>query len=743
MAWDFYAIKDQTKKTVLNIAYAYLDKDKAFRLWGASHGGVYVEKTASTPANQLLSHVAERDIITPSGRELTLMNPAYMMRQMMETFAQQSGTSGHLTSINPINPINQPDEWERSVMLSFEKDLVESVAEFRLLRGREHLRVMIPFVTKQGCLKCHAIQGYKVGDIRGGTSVSIPMAPYYALETTSKTTSITTHVGIFLCGLLGILLGFWKIRLYMRSQRRMTESAREQHEFINTIINSLSHPFYVVDVNTYEIILANSAAKEHGDGSLSFCYVLGHNRDTPCCGKEHPCPMQQVIKNKKLVTVEHFHFDKEGNPLNVEVQCFPVLDSNGEVSQVIEYCYDITERKKAEKEKLLLMEQLQQSQKMEAIGTLAGGVAHDFNNILTAINGNSELAKLNLNSNIEDAEKNLDKVLLGSARARDLVKQILTFSRITVQEKQPSQLSLIVSDALKLLRASIPTTIEINQDIKSQSLVLADSTQIHQVVMNLCTNAYHAMRDKGGTLGISLKDVDVSQEMISNESKVVPGTYIQLEVSDNGCGMDAKTKCKIFEPYFTTKESEEGTGLGLAVVFGIIESHNGYINVYSKIGQGTTFQVYLPIVKNETKDPLLTNKDKVDMLTGGSETIMLIDDEDVITDVEESVLSKYGYEVSTFNNGELALKAFRENKRKYDLIITDMTMPHITGLDLSKIILEIEPDMPIIICTGHSELLNREKALSVGISEYCEKPLSIKTLLSTVRSVLDKKRLQS
>jgi CheY-like chemotaxis protein len=314
---------------------------------------------------------------------------------------------------------------------------------------------------------------------------------------------------------------------------------------------------------------------------------------------------------------------------------------------------------------------------------------------------------------------------------------------MTEHEKQPSQLSFIVKEALKLLRASIPSTIEIKQNIESQSVVLADPTQIHQIVMNLCTNAYHAMRDKGGTLGIGLKDVDVSQEMIITESEVMPGTYVQLEVSDSGCGMDDKTKRKIFEPYFTTKDLGEGTGLGLAVVFGIVESHKGYINIYSEMGQGTTIHVYLPVIDNETNIPLLNKEEQNVMLTGGNEKIMFVDDELDITDFGKSLLIKYGYDVNTFNNGGSALKEFRENQEKYDLIITDMTMPHMTGLELAEKIIEINSDMPIIICTGHSELVNREKAMSVGISEYCEKPLSIKVLLLAVRSVLDKKGLKS
>lgn len=519
-----------------------------------------------------------------------------------------------------------------------------------------------------------------------------------------------------------------EIAIRKKAEETLTVSERNYQE----IFNATNEAIFIHDSGSGAILDVNRTMLEMYGYSNEEALKLNvddvSSMEAPYTGEEAHAFMEMAINDGPQVFEWHAR-RKSGELFWVEV----ALKSTevGGIGRVLAVVRDISYRKQIETD-------LHQAQKMEAIGTLAGGIAHDFNNILTAINGYSELAKLNLTSNIEQADKNLDKVLQGASRARDLVKQILTFSRKTEHEKQPSQLSFIVEDALKLLRASIPTTIEIKRDIASRSVVLADSTQIHQVIMNLCTNAYYAMRDQDGVLGIGLKDVDISPEMVLNEPEVVPGTYIRLEVSDNGCGMDDETKRKIFEPYFTTKGSGEGTGLGLAVVFGIVESHNGYINVYSEKSQGTTFHVYLPVLENETDILPLNKEEQSVVLTGGNERIIFVDDEDDITDFGKSVLSKYGYDVSIFSDGEHAFQEFSKNQDKYDLIITDMTMPHMTGLELAKKIIEIDADMPIVLCTGHSELVNREKALSAGISEYCEKPLSIKALLLTVRGVLDK-----
>ena len=389
---------------------------------------------------------------------------------------------------------------------------------------------------------------------------------------------------------------------------------------------------------------------------------------------------------------------------------------------------DISERKR-------LKGELFQAQKMEALGTLAGGIAHDFNNILGAIIGYTEL----IGSKVKDDPKvtrYIEGVHHAAVRAADLVKQILTFSRGSGKEKISLQISSIVNETLKMLRSSLPTTIEIKKNIESQGVVLADPTHIHQIIMNLCTNAYHAMRETGGILGVTLKNVEVSGEGLPGV-EISQGGYLLLEVSDTGNGIDEQTKSKIFEPYFTTKEPGEGTGLGLAVVHGIVKSYNGSITLYSEPGRGTTFHVYLPRVLKE-EAVVVAEQDK-EPLKGGNESIMLVDDEKDIVTITKGALEKFGYKVVPFSNAVQAFQEFQMHSDQFDIVITDMTMPYMTGTELVQNIIEIRPDIPIILCTGYSELINREKAHAMGVAEYLQKPVEMENLLRTIRKVLSAK----
>jgi signal transduction histidine kinase/ABC-type amino acid transport substrate-binding protein/CheY-like chemotaxis protein len=395
----------------------------------------------------------------------------------------------------------------------------------------------------------------------------------------------------------------------------------------------------------------------------------------------------------------------------------------------------LIQRQRESSEREMLKEQLRQTQKMEAVGTLAGGIAHDFNNILTAIIGFTELANEQLTED-SPIHSDLQEVLKAGGRAKDLVQQILTFSRQADSELKPILPHLIFKEALKLLRSSIPTTIELRHNIKDCGSIKADPTQLHQVIMNLCTNAYHAMRETGGVLGVSLSRVDLDGEDIkAHDFTLPPGPYVRLEVSDSGRGMDKATLAQIFNPYFTTKKRGEGTGLGLSVVHGIIKSLGGTITVYSEPQRGSTFQVYLPSLVAE--QPVQQQQREPETILGGNERILVVDDEGVIIGLEEKILQSLGYEVFAFTDCEEALLTFQQNSEKIDLIITDMTMPHMTGMEFAQRCFEIRAEMPIILCTGFSELIDEPRAKALGIREYIMKPIVKRDLAAVVRKVLD------
>jgi PAS domain S-box-containing protein len=408
-------------------------------------------------------------------------------------------------------------------------------------------------------------------------------------------------------------------------------------------------------------------------------------------------------------------------------------DTKGRALQVVGTLTDITERKMAEKERKTMQAQLQQAQKMEAIGTLAGGIAHDFNNILAAILGYAEMARENSQAGSLVAN-DIVQVVKASHRAKELVKQILAFSRQDETERIPLDPSLIIKEASKMLRSSLPATIDIRMDLDKESgLVLADPTQIHQILMNLCTNAYHAMEDTGGTLSISLKKESPIWDDLVNEPGLRSGNFVRLSVSDTGLGIAPEIREKIFEPYFTTKPIGKGTGMGLSIINGIVRSYGGVVSCYSQPGKGTCFHVYLPVIA-ETE---LSEIKQENPIQSGNEHILFIDDESIIADMGKSMLTKLGYQVTTRTSSLEALTTFQNQPEEFDLVITDQTMPEMTGSDLARHMLQIRPEIPIILCTGYSSQITEENAMSYGIKGYAIKPIARKDIAALIRKVLD------
>ena len=391
---------------------------------------------------------------------------------------------------------------------------------------------------------------------------------------------------------------------------------------------------------------------------------------------------------------------------------------------------EIQHRKRAEAERSELEVQLRQTQKMEAIGTLAGGIAHDFNNILGAILGYTELLQLKTTGN-NDIASHLQKILEAGHRAKDLVKQILTFSRHKEQELKPVQINLIAREALKLLRASLPTTIDIRQHIDSTAWILGDPTQIHQILMNLCTNANHAMQKDGGVLEVHLSNENVSVQKDMRYPELKPGAYLKLTVNDNGCGMSPEIMNQIFDPFFTTKDKSEGTGMGLSLVHGIVQSHGGRIYAESVKGSGSRFDIFFPAIEAVAISENLSEK-KIQKGTGH---ILFVDDEPFLVDLGKEILQTLGYEVTKSNSSTEALKIFKSHPHNFDIVITDMTMPKMAGDELAKNLISIRPDIPIIMCTGYSDAMTEKEALQLGIRAFIMKPLVIEELADVIRDV--------
>ncbi len=624
LGWNLVSARTQILDLVRVQARTAYDKDVLYRFWNSTHKFVYVPVSEETPPNPYLK-VPERDITTPDGLPLTMMNPAYMTRQANELGIKRIGIYGHLTSLNPLRPGNAPDPWEKKALERFETGTQE-ISSVEMLSGKQVLRLMRPLLVEQECIECHAQQGYQVGEIRGGISVSIDMAPSMALLAGTRLQLIIGYLLLWLTGMAGLVA---RARLLVKRDRE-----RQRQE-------------------------AN---------------------------------LQQLNAELEERVAERTLELEESNRLLEE---------------------DIRQRIAAEEEQEKLTEQLRQAQKMELIGTLAGGIAHDFNNLLTPILGYAELA-LHRPEVSEPLQKDLHKINSAAERAKGLVRQILAFSRPSDHARVPVGFQQIIAEVLDLVRPTFPKNIRIESELPSEQLLIsADPDQLHQVVMNLCTNAWQAMQGADGVLRVAL----APQSSAAGDklpTGAAAGEYLCLQVCDSGCGMDEATLERLFEPFFSTKKPGEGTGLGLAVVHGIIHSHGGFIEVDSTPGEGSCFKVYLPRIETAA-----AGREEKSAVRANGEQILLVDDEEEIVEVLSAGLTANGFRVAGFSDSREALKAFRSQPRKFRLLLTDRLMPELTGQQLADALRAIRPELPVLFMSGYD-------AECCGVAELaCDRELCL------------------
>ena len=487
------------------------------------------------------------------------------------------------------------------------------------------------------------------------------------------------------------------------------------------------------------MLLIDPASGDIVDANLAAVRFYGWSREELIAKKIDeiniltPEEIQEEMRAAAKENRNHFlfkHQRSDGTICDVEVYSGPI--EVGSRSLLHSMVYDITQRIKMMEEKEKLQKQLIQGQKMEAIGQLAGGIAHDFNNILSAVIGYTELTLDDVERG-SIIERNLQEVYTAGKRAKDLIRQILAFARQSEEETRPIQVDAIAEEVLKFIRSSIPATIEIRKNMESDSLIMGNATQVHQVLMNLCTNAAHAMEDEGGILEVSLKDVTINGSIGVQDLGLKPGNYIEIKVSDTGTGISPDILDSIFNPYFTTKGPGEGTGMGLSVVHGIIDNYGGNISVDSTLGKGTVFTIHLPVTLKQEKHRPYQSED----LPAGTERILFVDDELTIAEMGSQTLESLGYSVTARTSSLEALELVRSKPSEFDLIITDMTMPNMTGDKLAVELMKIRPDIPVILCTGYSKKISEKSAIDIGIKAFVYKPVVKADLAKTVRKVLN------
>lgn len=1033
--WNLKNYEESIQELAVTEARTSYNKDILYRRWGAGHGGVYVPVTETTPANPYLDHIKERDIETPSGRQLTLVNPAYMTRQVFELGLQEYGIQGHLTSFNPLRPENSPDEWEKQALMSFEEGNPE-VRSLVKVGEEEVLRLMRPMVVEQGCLKCHGYQNYKVGDVRGGLSVSVPMSKYNAAVESYTSGAVVAHLTMLMLGLGGIFLAFRSLQRMERKSLVSQEALQESENQLRTVFEaaetvafvttdfagekskilsfspgaekvfgfaagdiigsplSLLHPPERKDeFSVYQQEICKTGARIScestlfGASGIPFFALLSVHPLKNASGELVGTIVVVVdISQRKKIEEElrqsnetamallnansesSFLLDLDGafgtmnevtaarigkTPEELVGKCaydflplevsesrrkkiqevaeskmpqmfsdvragmifhhtvYPLFDSEGEVNRFAVFAQDVTAQKTAEEtlkkdlelnravaeisrellseayqiktvasatlravlsitdsehgfvssidkgtldnvahtltdmfgaschvedqknsfpisengtypglwgcalnskesmftntpqahpnykglpeghvvlgnylavpvligENLLglialansnrdysdkdliavqriaevfalaihrqdyenerseMDQRLLHLQKNEAIGSLAGGIAHDFNNILTPIIGYSEFMREGLPAGSPMAE-NVNQVLLAAHRAKDLVKQILTFSRQQEHEIVPLRAHLVIKEVVKLVESSLPSTIKVKKNIDVDCrTIMADPTQVHQVAMNLLTNAYHAMEEDGGVLTVSLQNIDITEETVG--SNLIPGPYIVFVVEDTGGGIDDASLDKIFNPYYTTKPLGKGTGLGLSVVYGIVKNFKGDIEVESHLGEGARFSVFLPAVEPHLVVSEVAGS-RLDL--EGTEKILLVDDEVAVLRMERRLLESYGYYVEAKGSSREALEEILLFPDKYDLLITDLTMPELTGDRLTQEVRKVNSSLPILICTGFSERMTQERARAIGADGLLMKPVGGAELAGMVKNILSQRK---
>ncbi|MDV7340917.1 PAS domain S-box protein [Terasakiella sp. A23] len=516
------------------------------------------------------------------------------------------------------------------------------------------------------------------------------------------------------------------------ARKKAEEALLATEGSLRAIIEATSEGFVIADLDRREIIDINSA----------FHKMLGYNRDemfnriiTEFIHHDDISIWEAHLNQAKEIPHQSYELrflKKNGDTLPVEINASVLPGAPQENMRSVAFITDISARKEQEESQKALEKQLRQAQKMETIGTLAGGIAHDFNNILTPILGYSSL----LSSRISDDDPNharIQQIAKSANRAANMVKQILTFSRRAEGELVSTHIPPVLNEAMQLVKSTTPANIDIHQHIPTKcEPVVADSTQIQQLILNLCTNANHAMGQEGGVLDVRLEEVTISKNFAERSAALTPGPYLKLTVTDSGHGMNEETITRIFDPFYSTKKSGEGTGLGLAMVHGIVQNHNGDIQVESEPGKGTTFTVYLPI----TNLPVAQENNNLPLTGGNDERALIIDDEVLNTQFLEELLEETGYQFESYTDSIEALDAFVTDPDRYQIILTDQTMPKMSGDQMVKAIREIKADIPIIMMSGYDKKVTEENAMEFGVDIYIQKPVSIDALTQAMNELL-------
>jgi len=755
--WNINQIKAQTTHLATEEARANWYKDLAFRRWATRHGGLYVKPDARTPPNPYLAHMPERDVVTTDGMKLTLMNPAYMVRQMADEFEVLYGIKGGISSRRPLNPDNKPDAWELKALNSFDEGETESIAVTEM-NGEPYLRLMRPMRMREGCLKCHNQSGFELGDIAGGVSISVPLQPYLAAAEKTDELVTRTHIGIWALGLIGLFYVVHRGRRYENDRIRHEQAIKNIATGVSTATGDaffhhlVEHmaTIFGTDYAFIGIINKNDPGKintlavyAHGEIVDNIEYPL---KNTPCANVvkygtcTYPKDVQQQFPDDKMLktmSVEGYSgralLDSHGKLLGILV----VMDSKPlqhteEMSELLEI---FAARASGETERLEAEEALRRSQKMDAIGQLSGGIAHDFNNQLGIILGYLDFLKAYV-ADDEKPSRWVDISTNATLRCTDLTRQLLSFSRTQSNEKVVVNINTKLKELDTMFARSITPAIDIQyalcEDLWPCEI---DPGEFQDAILNMVINARDAMPN-GGRLLIETNNKSLDADYAAFSPDAHAGDYVQLTLSDTGCGMDKTTQEHMFEPFYTTKEKDKGTGLGMSMVYGFVRRFNGFIQVYSEIDVGTTLRLYLPrttATEVEAINEVVGNQ----TLPQGTETILIVDDERDLLQLADKYLSALGYKTYLAENASQALSML-EKYDDIDCLFSDVVMPGgINGYELAQQATTNRPELKVLLTSGFTSKTIAHNGLARYARHLLSKPYRKTELAQHIRLVID------
>jgi len=711
--------KAETLAIGLAEARAALEKDLLYRRWAQGYGGVYAPVTQNNQPNSYLSGIPERDIRTPAGRELTLVSPTSMLRQVFEMARKQPELSqGHLSSLSPLTPENTPDPWEQKALQSFELGAREK-SEIQVINGQPYMRLMRPMMTQHPCLECHhSVDEAMPGAGRIGISVSVPIAQVQRAMRGTLLVSALGHSLFWILGMAGIGLGAKNLIGKAATLEQSELRFRSTFEQAPVGIAHMATDGRLILVNRRFCDIVGCPANQMLERTI---HQITHPDDLEAF-QEHV----RLLLNGKIpvYTAEQRYRRPDGTSVWTILTLSLVHSAKGVPAYMIGVVEDITERQKLE-------EQLHQSQKMESIGALAGGIAHDFNNILTVIIGNAALMQMNI-SRESPLMTYLQQMLDASERAAGLTRGLLAFSRKHAITLVPVDLNTIVQNIKKLLLMVIGERHELIITPAPQKLtVLADVSQLEQVLMNLAVNAHDAVPE-GGRITISTGSETIDAD-VATAAGIMPGSYATIIFSDNGSGIPKENLKRIFEPFFTTKAQGKGTGLGLSIVYGIVRQHNGHIRVYSEVGYGTTFRIYLPL----THAAQANAQETAQLFPRGTETILVAEDDENVRKIVVDILEAYGYKTVVAVAGDDAVLKFQQHQDTISLAFLDAIMPRKNGWQVYEEIQRIRPGTKVLFTSGYTDEIIRKESILAQRAQILTKPVSPSLLLTKLREVLD------